>query len=156
MAPLHLAPSLERENIQACRNIQSKAWSTPARGRVSRRLGGQNCKYIRRPKLSSTELESGNLLGAFLQTPARVLAKISLGRAQFLAVPALDKIRSPIHVQVHAKGVMRQHVVDKGSYKVSFSGVSDGRRVLRRASQKGFSAEPSEEPSEQVLLRRGS
>ena len=70
--------------------------------------------------LSSTELESGNALGAFLQTPAPVLDKISgptgaellsstgLGfgtliererereRAKSLPVLALDKNRSPI------------------------------------------------------------
>ena len=62
---------------------------------------------------STTALESGNATGAFLQTPAPVLDKISgpmgarflsstglgfgnlIGRAQFSAVPALDKNRSP-------------------------------------------------------------
>ena len=64
--------------------------------------------------LSSTELESGNAIGAFLQTPAPVLDKISgpmgaeilssiglgsgnlVGRAQFSPAPALDKNRSPM------------------------------------------------------------
>ena len=63
--------------------------------------------------LSSTELESGNAIGAFLQTPAPVLDKIAgpmgarflsstglgssnlIGRAQFPPVPALDKNQSP-------------------------------------------------------------
>ena len=65
--------------------------------------------------LSSAELESGNAIGAFLQTPAPVLDKISgpmgarflsstglgsgnlLGRAQF-PQPALDENPSPIHI----------------------------------------------------------
>ena len=71
---------------------------------------------------SSTELESGNALGAFPQTPAPVLDKISgpmgaqilnstglgsgnlIGTAQFCAAPALDKNRSPIlyNVQMDA------------------------------------------------------
>ena len=63
--------------------------------------------------VSSAELESGNALGAFLQTPAAVLDKISgpmgarflsstglwfgtlIARAQFSSVPRLDKNRSP-------------------------------------------------------------
>ena len=65
--------------------------------------------------LSSTELESGNAIGAFLQAPAPVLDKISgpmgarflsstglrsgnlIETAQFFPVPALDKNRSPIN-----------------------------------------------------------
>ena len=64
--------------------------------------------------LSSTELESGIALGAFLQTPAPVLDKISgpmgaqflystglrfgtlMEKAEFFPVPALDKNRSPM------------------------------------------------------------
>ena len=64
--------------------------------------------------LSSTELECGNAIGAFLQTPAPVLDKISgpmgarflsgtglgsgnlIGRTQIPPAPALDKNRSPI------------------------------------------------------------
>ena len=63
--------------------------------------------------LSSTELESGNAIGAFLQAPAPVLDKISgpkgarflsstglrsgnlIERVQFFPAPALDKNRSP-------------------------------------------------------------
>ena len=69
------------------------------------------------PNLSSTELESGSALGAFLQTPAPILDKISgpmgaqilsstglgfdnlIERAQVFQVPALDKIGLPqIHI----------------------------------------------------------
>ena len=64
--------------------------------------------------LSSTELESGNAIGAFLKTPAPVLGLISgpmgaqllsstglgssnlIGRTQFPPTPALDKNRFPI------------------------------------------------------------
>ena len=67
----------------------------------------------RSQNLSSTELESENAIGAFLQTPAPVLDKISgpkgaefssstglgldnlIERAQFSPAPALDKNRSP-------------------------------------------------------------
>ena len=67
----------------------------------------------RRLKLSSTELESGNTIGAFLQNPAPVLNKLLdpwvhdflsstglgsgnlIGRAQIPPAPALDKNRSP-------------------------------------------------------------
>ena len=63
---------------------------------------------------SSAELESGNAPGAFLQTPAPVLDKISgpmgarllysaglqfanlIERAQLLPIPALDQNRSPV------------------------------------------------------------
>ena len=66
--------------------------------------------------LSSTELESGIAIGAFLQTPAPVLDKISgpmgarflsstglqsgnlIERAHFFPAPALDKNRSPTNV----------------------------------------------------------
>ena len=66
---------------------------------------------------SSTELEAGNAIGAFLQTPAisgpmgaRFLSGTGLGSgnliggAQFLSVPALDKHRSPSFV---ANGIAR-------------------------------------------------
>ena len=70
--------------------------------------------------LSSTELESGNAIEAFLQTPAPVLDKISgpmgarflsstglesgnlIGRAQFPPATALDKNRSPISGVIRA------------------------------------------------------
>ena len=91
-------------------------------------LGGGGAKYFFsgpkcppsinfRPDLwkfrRSTELESGNAIGAFLQTPAPVLDKIPgpmgtrflsstwlgsgdlIGRAQFPPAPALDKIGLP-------------------------------------------------------------
>ena len=79
---------------------------------MSRTPGGVR-KVCRRLKLISAELESGNAIGAFLQTPAPALDKISgpmgapflsstglgsgklIGRAQFPPAPALDKNRSP-------------------------------------------------------------
>ena len=86
--------------------------------------------HVRRLNLSSTELESGNAIDAFLQIPAPVLDKIpgpmgarflsstGLGsgnlieRAQFPPAPALDKNRSPtcppplslLFPQGHARG----------------------------------------------------
>ena len=71
---------------------------------------------------SSTELESGNALGAFLQTPDPVMDKISepmgarflssvglgsgnlIGRAQFPPAPALDKNRSPKYTSHFHRG----------------------------------------------------
>ena len=78
--------------------------------------------------LSSTELEPGKAIGAFLQTPAPVLDKISgpmgapflsstglgsgnlIGWAQFPPAPALDKNRSPIFGCVDKKKELSRQI----------------------------------------------
>ena len=93
--------------------------------------------------LSSTELESGNAIGAFLQTPAPVLDKIfgpmgaqilssaGLGsgnlieRAQFPPAPALDKSRSPIFCVRFPHCKQNRRTVSK---KTSIVGKQDARK----------------------------
>ena len=93
--------------------------------------------------LSSTELESGNATGAFLQTPAPVLDNISgpmgaillsntglqfgtlIGRAQFHPVPVLDKNSvSQIMLQFSPKMFGHLFCVSTRSRQISFPELS--------------------------------